>query len=76
MPDLTVTQLWKKSSRSKQLSGFITWARDFGLNPVITVSMEKVCEFGFTPAIQAAVTGGLQHAIVVRGRNHGDHRSV
>lgn len=45
-------------------------------HPVINVSTEKVLEFGLTRAIQAAVTGGLQRAIVVRGRNRGDHRIV
>lgn len=73
MPYLNATQLKKKkkkSSRSKQPSGFITHARDLGRNPVITLSMEKVLEFGFMLAIQAAVTGTLQHAIVAHGRNH------
>lgn len=45
-------------------------------HPVINVSTEKVLEFGLTRAIRAAVTSGLQRAIVVRGRNHGDHRIV
>lgn len=76
MPYLNVTQLKKKYSRSKQLSGFITHARDLGQNPVITLSMEKVFEFGFMPAIQAAATSRRHHPIAVHGRNHRDLRSV
>lgn len=75
---LGATQLKKKKNKScsKQPSGFITHARDLGQNPVISLSMEKVFEFGFTLAIQAAVTGALQHAIVAHGCDRGDLRSV
>lgn len=45
----------KECSRSKQPSSFATHAGES--DPIITVSTEKVFDFGLTRAIQATVTG-------------------
>lgn len=63
---------YKECSRSKQPSGFATHARES--DPIITVSTEKVIDFGLTRAIQATVTGGTGACYC--GRNRGNRESV